>query len=609
MRYLSKFILLLSLILIQFAYSQTTVYVKTNQFGRGILKMRGSETYVITPEHLLKEYYGPITVHGKAGQRARAELLKTYIGDLAILQFSDAPNFNASKWQLDKNYSSIIETISEAYVELREEDGSASKVAVSITGVDVQFISIKPDDHNEKFYQGMSGSSLFVNYQGQKVFLGMLQSIADDENGSVIRADEMEKILGSFFNPVKAKKRSTVITDQSMTREVEDFRFSLMNINKSADKVTFEFEVTSLQKDREISLSSRDIRLYENTGLEYIPNTITIGNKTYRYVNYNLVKGTAVPMKLIFTGVSSSAEFASLLSVGFSTNNIKNSFEYKDLYFGDNKEDAGETGKWSKEELDFKFELEDVNNTGTEVVITFTATSLNRDKLISLSHNDIFLYDDMGSEYKPYNISVGNKSYHYVEHNLIQGIRVPLILNFKDVASSAQGISLLKVGFSDTKNKGVFQIRNLSFAEKAASATKTETPANNLAKTSAKTVSPSDCSEVYFYRKMSVLEYDVPVYLYNHGELITKLEPGMRFKTTVCNPDRTFVFSVRTNPDEIALVNSKPVIEMGKKYYLKINCNAGISSIKLMDNKKGQKDVESNSKFKRSLTELTLNEY
>jgi hypothetical protein len=48
---------------------------------------------------------------------------------------------------------------------------------------------------------------------------------------------------------------------------------------------------------------------------------------------------------------------------------------------------------------------------------------------------------------------------------------------------------------------------------------------------------------------------------------------------------------------------------MGKKYYLKINCNAGISSIKLMDIKKGKKDIANNSKFKRSLTDLTLNAY
>lgn len=609
MKYFRKFILLVSLILVQFIYSQSTVYVKTNQFGRGILKMRGSETYVITPEHLLKDYYGPITVHGKSSERARAELLKTYIGDLAVLRFPEAQNLNTTKWQLDKNYSSIIESIFEGFVELREEDGSASKVAVTITGVDVQYISIRPKDYREKFYQGMSGSSLFVDYQGEKVFLGMLQSIADDENGSVIRADEMDKILGSFFNPVKIKKQSKVITDKNLTREVDDFRFNLMNINKSADKVTFEFEVTSLKKDREIKLTNNDIFMYENNGLEYKVKTITIGNKSYHYVNYNLVEGTAVPMKLIFTGVSSSAEFASLLSVGFSTNNIKNSFEYKDLYFGDNKEDVGETGKWSKEELSFKFELESFEKNGKEVVIAFTATSLNRDKPIFLRKNDIFLYDDMGSEYMPYNITVGNKSYYYVEYNLIQGIRVPLIISFKDVASSAKGISLLKVGFSDKKNKGVFQIRNLTFPDKTSSMGNTQTTVNTLDSKTAKTVSSSNCSEIYFYRKMSMLEYDAPVYLYNHGELITKLEPGMRFKTTVCDPDRSYVFSVRTNPDEVALVNSKPVIEMGKKYYLKINCAAGISAIKLMDAQKGKKDVNNNSKFKRSLTDLTLNEY
>jgi hypothetical protein len=182
-------------------------------------------------------------------------------------------------------------------------------------------------------------------------------------------------------------------------------------------------------------------------------------------------------------------------------------------------------------------------------------------------------------------------------------------MSFKDVSTSAKSVSLLKVGFSDTKNKGVFQIRNLTFTDKTASATKTQTAVTNVTNATSKPVSSSNCSEIFFYRKMSMLEYDAPVYLYNHGELIAKLEPGMRFKTTVCDPDRSYVFSVRTNPDEIALVNSKPVIEMGKKYYLKINCNAGISSIKLMDTKKGKKDIANNSKFKRSLTDLTLNEY
>jgi hypothetical protein len=617
MRYLSKSILFITLFFIQFAYSQTTVYVKTNQFGRGILKTRGSETYVITPEHLLKNYYAPIQVHGKAGQRARAEKLKDYTGDLAVLRFSESQTLNAEKWELHKNYNTIIETISEAYVELREEDGSATKVAVSITGVDVQFISIKPEDPNENFYQGMSGSSLFVNYQGQKVFLGMLQSIADDKNGSVFRADEMEKILGSFFNPVKAKKRSSVITDQNMTKEVDDFRFNLMNINKSADKVTFEFELTSLKEDQEIYIFLSNVYMYENSGLEYKINSIIIGNKKndYRGIGYNLVKETAVPLKLVFTGVSSTAEFASLLSVNFSSNNTSKNFEYKDLYFGENTEDVSESGKWSKEELGFKFELQNIKKTGTEVVVTFTAESLDRDKHISMSDKYISMYDDRGSEYKPHNITIANKSINYsgsVSHNLIQGIKVPIIMTFKDVSTAVKAVPLLKVDFYGVNNnKGVFQIRNLSFAEKAATTTKTQTQtlANNLAKTTNKTVSSSDCSEIYFYRKMSMLEYPSPVYLYNHGELIATLEPGMRFKTTVCDPNRSYVFSVRTNPDEIALVNSKPVVEMGKKYYLKINCNAGISAIKLMDDKKGEKDVNNNGKFKRGLTDIELSEY
>ena len=323
MKNLSQLFLLLSVLFIQNVFSQTTVYVKTDQKGRGILKNRGSECFVITPEHLVKNYNGYITIFGEGSIKSTANLLRSYVGDLAILRFEGENNQNCTTWQLTKNYSVIIENISEGYVEVRGIDGSTEKFTVSINTIDEQYITILPKHERDKFRKGMSGSSLFVEYQGEKVFLGMLQSISDDENGSVIRADEMDKLLSAFFNPVKKS---------------------------------------------------------------------------------------------------------------------------------------------------------------------------------------------------------------------------------------------------------------------------------------------SLCSDIYIYRKNGFLECPETVYLYNHGELLVKLQPGTRYLAKVCD-DRSFKFSVKTNPNDIAYSTSKPDIKLGKIYYFKVSCGVGVSTVALQENKKGEKEINSNGKFKRKLKPITLTEY
>ena len=607
MKFLNHLFLLLSIVFIQNIYCQSTVYVQTNQFGRGFLKMRGSECFVVAPNHLLKSYNGPITIFGEGRQRSRADLFKTYVGDLAILEFSEEHNQNCSKWQLDKNYSIIVDNIDKGYLELRNRDGSSTKVSVKITGIDVQYITIEPEGSGEKFYQGMSGSTLFVEYQGKKIFLGMLQSISSDGigYGEVIRADEMDKLLGSFFNPIEQQKKSNVITDKDLTKESLDFRFELLGIEKSGSRVTFNFDVTSLISDKLLHLNNREIFLYDDKGLEFKPTNIVLGNKSYRYVDYNMIKGISVPLKLTFTGVSSSAQFATLLKFGFSDETTTSNFEYRELYFGDESEDLSkvikEKGNWSEEALGFKYNLLSFEKTGTDVVFSFTVTSIERDKLIKLNNREILLYDNNGLEFKATNIIIGNKSYRYVDYNLIQGIQVPLIISFKEVASSATGVSLLKVSFSDNQNNSNFQIRNLTFPVKTAANTKSSVNTSAGKKS-------TTCSELYFYRKNGFLECEETVYLYNHGELMAKLQPGTRYKSIVCD-DRSFNFSVRTNPKEIALSANKPEIELGNTYYFKISCAVGVSTIGEQETEKGKRDINSNSKFKRKLQALPLTEY
>jgi len=581
----------------QNAYCQSTVYVQTNQFGRGLLKTRGSECFVITPNHLLKNYNGPINVFGEGSERSRANLLKSYTGDLAILRFDGENNQNCKKWHLNEKYSSILENVFEGYLELRDKDGSASKFAVNITGIDVQYITIRPKDFREKFYQGMSGSTLFVEYQGGKVFLGMLQSISDDETGSVIRADEIDKILSSHFNPIKRKKRSSIISDKDLTKEALDFRFELLNVDKSGSRVTFNFDVTSLKNDKAIRLEDYEILLYDENGIVSKATNIVIGNRSSTIVEYTLVKGIPVPLKITFTDIPSSAQYATLFKVGFSDKETTGNFEFREIYFGDESEDLSEVieekGNWSKETLGFKYDLLYFDKTSTTVVFTFTITSVDRDKTILLKNYDIFLYDDKGLETRADIITIGNLSREIVEYNLVQGAKVPLIISFKNIASSATGVALLKVGFSDHQNVSNFQIRNLKFTKSASASAGKKS---------------SSCSEIYFYRKKAFLECEETVYLYNHGELLLKLEAGTRYKSVVCD-DRSFKFSVKTDPNLISYSTSKPDIELGKKYYMKISCTVGVATVALQEIEKGEKDLSNNGKFKRKLGILALPEY
>ena len=449
----------------------------------------------------------------------------------------------------------------------------------------------------------------------------MFQSISDDETGSIIRADFMDRLLSSFFNPIVNKNKSKVITDKDLTKEVLDFRFELLDIEKSGSRVTLHFDVMSLKNDKALILSHNDMLLYDDKGIETKADKVIIGNKTshdhYSHVvSYNLIQETSVPMKITFTKISSSAQFATLLKVGFSDDEAKSNFEFRELYFGDESEDFSEVieekGNWSKETLGFKYELLDFEKTGTDVVFTFTITSKDRDKTIGLSHKGVFLYDDKGLETMADIIIIGNKTTrdHYTEfvnYNLIEGIQVPLIISFKNIASSATGVALLKIEFSDGQNNSNIQIRKLTFPKVKTNNNSKATNNNNSTVNNVST-KLSGCSELYFYRKNGFLECEETVYLYNHGELLVKLEPGTRYKSLVCD-DRSFKLSAKTNPNEIAYSTSKPDIELGQKYYFKVGCAVGVSTVSLQENKKGEKDINSNGKFKRKTQILTLTEY
>ena len=110
---------------------------------------------------------------------------------------------------------------------MRDKTGGLSTMAMTVTGIEDQFLYVQPDNFREKISKGMSGSSLFAEYNGRKVFLGMLQSV-DGNTGEVLMADEIETTLSEFFNPrKKIRYNSENNVSLGIIRESAGFKFEL----------------------------------------------------------------------------------------------------------------------------------------------------------------------------------------------------------------------------------------------------------------------------------------------------------------------------------------------------------------------------------------------
>lgn len=583
--------------------SQETVFAEVVglESGRGILKTRGSECFVIIPHHLIKDHFGTVSIYGEGSVLAESEFVKSYTSDLAILRLPSDAIMACTDWKLDREYNKVIDVVTKCRLEMRDKTGGVSTMAVNITGIDDQFIYVQPENFREKIVKGMSGSSLFTEYNGRKVYLGMLQQV-DMNTGEVLMADEMENTLNEFFNPVKriSYNGSNEEASIGIVRESGEIRFELRDIERNGSNVTLKFDISSLDQDKQIYASYRDISLFDEKGLEYKPNRIQIGNQSDWNVRYNLVHGITVPMEVSFNSISSSATDISLLTYKFKSKGSDRVFQMRDIelpggtsvgsqYDGNDVEGITKVSG-------FKFELKYISQSGQSVLCKFLVTSEERDKNLGMYYRDIFLYDDSGFIYNPKRITIGNKSDYNVQYNMIHGISIPVDLQFEGVNSSAEQIALLKVGFKANNVESEFQLRNLPMEGFAGTSDESNTNGK----------SNGACSEIYFYRMKGFLQCDEKVEVLNHGNKILALDQGTRYKTVVCD-NRELDLKASIGQEELGFSSNKPNIELGTNYYFKIGCSIGVSKITLQDEQTGKAELNKKGKYKRDIQEFQFN--
>ncbi len=463
--------------------SQNTVYLESGEFGRGILKSRSGESFVIAPFHVVENLMGgQISIYGNRNILSKGELIKSFPGDLAIIRIVGGGTQESTNWIVDANYSSNLDQLMEGFLEMRNNDGSADLMPVSILNKDDQNITIEPKKSGETFKKGMSGSSLFANVNGKKTYLGMLLSI-DDENesmGFVFQVDDMERILEGFFEPAAPKGSANsnltkITTAQSkINTEEQSFRFDLLNVKKLGNKVVCKIGVTSLDQDGSLIIYNTHTKIYNERGFEIPVSQMKMGNKSETRSIGNgrtFVNGVRTNIDLIFDNVPNTSKGISLLKMQIRANGYNSEAKLKNISF-DGMDATLQIPRIesikNNEEAGFRFDLISAKKSGTTVKCLVGISSLEQDGSLIIYNTHTKVYNEQGFETDVSQMKLAGKtetrSIGSGNYTFIKGVQTFVELTFKEVPEISKGISLLKLQIRANGHNTELKIRNISFS-------------------------------------------------------------------------------------------------------------------------------------------------
>lgn len=461
-------ILLMSMISMQ-VHAQKTVFVRAGQEeGRGILKSRGPECFVITPEHVIaSSTNGKVEIRGAKNVLSTGTIEETFKPDLALVRVTGGGEQSCDEWKLDTNYETALENSEEGFLETREPNGTSSSMKVYLTGKSESTISIRPFFQGDKIIKGMSGSSLFATFNQKKVFLGIITDVDTEGKGFVLTALSMDKTLSEFFSNKSSKSAvpspepSPVATPSDRIIEEKGFRFELKECKKSGSRLACRLLVTSIEKDASISVISNyyqnSARAYDQNGMEFYPESVTLGNKSHASFikDYLLVKGIPTPLEFSFKDFSDASTGIPLFRFIFEQRGQQDTeIKFRNIQLSGGAPrflNPFRKGIQSYQGLGADFQLIECTKSGTNVVCKLLVKTLERDgdlKIIANYYqNSARIYDQLGIEYFPESVQLGTKTDRSAvgdNYILPKTIQTPLTFTFKDVRESALGLSLLR---------------------------------------------------------------------------------------------------------------------------------------------------------------------
>ena len=266
--------------------AQSTVYVSAREVGRGILKKRSGELFVITPHHVVEGAVKDIKIVGHNFVTSQATYVSEFPADFAVLRIDGGGDQPYKEWSIEKDFDDIVANSLYGFLDYREPDGTYKINEVVINSKSAESLTITPKTTGMPLAKGWSGSSLFVYRGNTKVFLGFLMEI-DGKVGTVTRADFMMNMLGSFFkeenttessNEQPQNKSMNGALGHLVTKQIQ---MDIKRFEQNNNKAIFYFTLTNKNPSTQVIHYSSHLsyhKLIDQEGKEYAASDIQYGN-------------------------------------------------------------------------------------------------------------------------------------------------------------------------------------------------------------------------------------------------------------------------------------------------------------------------------------------
>lgn len=181
------------------AASASDVYVRADEEGRGVLRKRGDDCFVVTPQHVLGKA-SAVRVTDRVGRTLQANLARKFAPDIAILKLTDASFCVQQEWPIGEDIDTLLANPQSAVLTLRQASGGTLRVPVFVAEYEpIQYIRIRAALNEQPLQKGMSGGVLTVN--GRRV--GMLMEVDGTLGlGLAFRWNYLSNAVEDFFTRI-----------------------------------------------------------------------------------------------------------------------------------------------------------------------------------------------------------------------------------------------------------------------------------------------------------------------------------------------------------------------------------------------------------------------
>lgn len=171
------------------------VFVRAGEDGRGVLRGRAGDCFLLTPEHVLAGR-ADVSLIAAGRLEGRAELEGRYPPDLALLRVRSGLGCDGF-WDEGRKLDDLLAGAEEGTIVSAGPEGSLERRRVRLVSTDERIVRVRPVETADRLFAGLSGSLLEVSSRPA----GMLVQVdVESHEGIVYRQDYVSDLVRRFFD-------------------------------------------------------------------------------------------------------------------------------------------------------------------------------------------------------------------------------------------------------------------------------------------------------------------------------------------------------------------------------------------------------------------------